>query len=212
MRRVSLVLFLTIVFFSELAAQSSAPPTKPAATGNWGAVQNGKFISERLRLSLPIPSNFTVISTVDAEILASAGADLLKQGTASEKRIDEAVGRSILLVALAEKPIGSPQNSALELVVVKQQSGVTANMSLAASVMLLKGSPYSLKRSLGSVKIGSNTFAAAEFEASFGEIKFMQRMYVVMHSGYSIMCAITYFSDPQRAEMEKVLSTLSLTK
>ncbi len=212
MKRIGFFLLLVFSFSTGLVAQSSAPLQESVVKGGWGTVQNGKFISEKLGLTLSVPPEYNLISSVDAQILANAGVDMLKQGTASDTKIDEAVGRSILLVAIAEKPIGSPQNSALELVTTKQKSGVTAAMSLAASLMVLKGTPYKLRRSLGSIKLGPNTFAAAELDATFGEIKFMQRMYVVMNRGHSIVCVITYYTDVQRLEMEKVLSTLVLTR
>jgi hypothetical protein len=212
MRRVCFCLLLSVIFASNLAAQNPAAPPKPVAKESWGSVENGKFVSKKLRLSLPIPSDLTVISTAEAEILTDAGVDMVKQGTASEARIDEAFKRSIILLGIAESPVGSPQNSFLELVAVKQVKGVTARMSLAANLMVLKGSPYTLKRSLGEVKIGPNTYAAAELDVSFNEVNFMQRMYVVMHGEYAVVCAITYFSDAQRLKMEKVLSMLELTK
>lgn len=214
MRSFSLILIPIVIalFWTDLSAQTSPPAPKPTPSANWRSFKDGKFISDRLGLSLQIPSNFIVISDVESEILNNAGADLLKQGTASETKIDEAIGNSIRLVVVSEKPVGSAENSALEFVTAKQQAGVTANMSLASNLMVLKGTPFTLKRSLGSIKIGSNTFAAAELEGSFNNLRFMQRMYVVMHRGYSIVCVAIYYTETQRLEMEKVLATLSLKK
>ena len=210
MKECLLFLLLFAAGGSPLFAQSSPPP--PATAKNWGVIREGKFVSEELGLSLEVPASFNVVSQAEADVLADAGADLLKQGTASEKRIDEAVGRSKRLLVIAEKPLGSEENSALEIVAVKQPAGITAQMALASSMMVLKGTPYSLKRSLGAIKIGANTFAAAEFEGTFGNIRLTQRMYMLMQKGYSVLFAATYLTDPQRAALEKVLSTLSRTK
>lgn len=214
------IILICVFYLLGLHVSLGQAQPKPAVTikgssdssMQWGSVNDGKFISERLGLSLQIPTSVIVASAVDSELLNAAGTDMLKQGNASEKRIDDAVGNAIRLILIAEKPIGSPENSALEMVTAKQQGGVTANMSLASNVTLLKGTPFSLKRFLGSVKIGSNTFAAAELEVSINSLKFMQRMYVVMHRGYSIVCAATYYTDTQRIELEKILATLSLKK
>lgn len=210
MRSFGLILIAIAFFWTDLSAQTSPPKRTPPEASSWGSVSDGKFVSDRIRMSLQIPANLIVFSAVDSEILTNAGAELLKNGTVQETKIDEAIGNAIRLVAVAEKPFGSPENSALELVAAKQQAGVTANMTLASNMMLLKGTPFSLKRSLGSIKIGPNTFAAAEIEGSFGNLKFMSRMYVVMHRGYSIVCQATYYTETQRLEMEKVLATLSL--
>ena len=204
-----LVLFLCL---SNSIAQGPASTKGVEETGTWGTVKDGRFVSERLKLSLPVPAGYSVISTVESEILTKAGADIIKQGSRQDKQIDEAVGRTIKLIAIAEKPFGESDNSALELVAAKQPNGVTANMSLAANLMVLRGSPLTLKHSLGSLKLGSNIFAAAELDGAINQIRFKQRMYVVMHNGYSIICAVTYSSDSQLANLEKALAALSLAK
>lgn len=217
MRRMLLLCAVAVMCLKFASAQS---PPKPAVTikGDsdsslkWGLVADGKFASERLGLSYQIPTDFIVASTAETELLTAAGSDMAKQGNAQEKKIDEAVGNAIRLFLITERPIGSPENSALEMVAAKQPSGVTANMSLASNVSILKGTTFSLKRFLGSLKIGSNTFAAAELEVSVNGLKFSQRMYVIMHRGYSIVCVATYYTDAQRIQLERSLATLTLRK
>lgn len=207
--------FLVAVILSATANFVGQPPSPSPlveVATPWGVVEDGTFKSQRLKLTLPIPKEYSLISTVEAEVLSNAGTDLLKQGSSKDSSIDEAVGRTIKLIAFSEKPIGAPQNASLELVAVKQQAGVTARMNLAANLMLLRGTVFKLKRSLGSLKLGTNTFAAAELEALVNGLSFFQRMYVIMHHGYSLVCAITYSTDKQRAALEKVLSTLVLSK
>ena len=153
MRIVSLIV-LYLLALSCVQAQSVADPPKPAAAQSWGEVKNGKFSSPRLGLTLSIPAEYTLISSAEAEILEAAGADVLKKG-GTNRSIDEALHRTIQLLVIAEQPLGMPKNAALEVVAVKQQAGATAKMSLAANVMVLKGTPYVLKKSLGSVKIGA---------------------------------------------------------
>lgn len=195
------------VFCSDFSAVTHA-----GADWKLGYDRNGKFVSEKLAFSIEVPASFTVISEAEAALLTDAGAEMLKKGPASDKRIDDAIGRSIRLLAISEKPFGSPQNSALEIAAVKQQTGITAKMALTSSVMVLKGTPYTLKRSLGSIRLGAHYFAAAEFEGTFGQIKLTQRLYMIMHKGYSILFVANYFTEQQRTELEKTISTFSPTK
>ena len=208
------VLFLSIqalLFSFAGSAQGTTVPPRPAEPLGWGKVANGQFSSPRLGLKISIPENFTLISSAEAQLLGSAGADVLKQGN-SNKRIDEALNRTIQLLAISEHPVGTLNNAALEIVAVKQQVGVTAKMSLTANVMLLKGTPFVLKSARGPVRLGANSFETANLEGEFSGVFLKQRMYVIIQKGYSIMIAVTYRSDEQISAMEKVIATLSLAR
>jgi len=212
MRTITLICIFSFASAVPAIFGQVAPTVKGTSdsTMEWGTIKDGKFVSTRLGLTLPIPAHFSVLSSVESEMLADSGSDLMKEGIVSEKQFDAAIARTIRLLAITEKPVGSPENSALEVVTVKQQKGITANMALAANVALLKGSPYVLKRSLTPLKLGTHTFSGAELEGTFGEVKVTQRMYVIMHKGYSIVFASVYLNDKQRTEMEKILSAVLL--
>jgi hypothetical protein len=215
MRSIWTICFIVILGTVASFGQGAPEPPKPSSakaieTPEWGVVKDGKFVSEALGLTMSIPADVVVVSTAEAKLLRDAGKDMLKQGATSEKKIDDAANRSINLLVITEKPRGSKENSALELVAVKQQKGVTANMSLLANIAILKGSPYSLKRSHGPLKVGSNTFAAADLEGTFGEVKLTQRMYTIMNRGYSVTFALVYSNDDQRLKLEQILSTLTV--
>lgn len=189
-------------------AETAGPP-RPAPRA---FIKDGKLVSPELGLSMTVPSDLTVISTAEAEVFGKGGADLIKEGSTKKGQIDEALNRTIRLVVLAEKPLGSPQNASLEIVVVKQSPGVTANLSLAANVMLLSGTPYTLKSSREKYVLGTNTFAAADLDGKFGEITLKQRMYVIMHRGFSIVIANVYFTEQQLKRLEDVVATLEVEK
>lgn len=193
-------------------SQAAPEPPKPMPSVSLAKIGEGLFTSQALGLTLQFPREFTALSPVEAEIVSKAGVDLLKKGAESEKRFDEAVGNSKQLLVVAEKPYGTPGNSALEIVVAKQQKGVTANMSLAANVLVLKGTQFKLKETTSPFRVGKNSFAAADFEGKFGEVFLKQRMLVLIHRGYAILVVITYSADEQLIKMQEVLATLSLTK
>ncbi len=209
------VLYIFAIFLllsiSNLHGQKPATPPKPVEPLRLGEIAEGKFVSKRLGITLLIPEDYTIISGAEAELLADAGADMLKQGSASAKQIDEAIGRTLRLLVIAEWPVGTPRNAALEVVAAKQEPGVTATMSLLANVSLLKGSHFVLKRNLGTVKIGTNSFVAAELEGTFGESIIKQRIYSIIHRGHGISIFVVYSTDQQLADMEKVMATIRLT-
>ena len=91
------------------------------------------------------------------------------------------------------------------MVAAKQETGVTARMSLFANVDLLKGSPFALKRSIGTVKLGTNSFVAAELEGTFGEVIVKQRIFTVMQRGYGISIFVVYSTDEQLAKKNPAL-------
>jgi hypothetical protein len=193
-------------------SQTAPEPPRPMSVLSWAKIEDGLFKSERLGLTLKFPKEFTVLSTVEAEVISKAGADLVKKGATSEKRFVEAVENSKKLLILAEKPYGTPGNSALEIVAAKQPSGATANMSLAANLSVLKGTAFELKNTKSPLKVGKNSYATADLEGTFSGILLKQRMFVLIHKGYAIVTVITYSVDEQLTKMQEVLSTLSLTK
>lgn len=201
-------------FFDSLVVQVDIEDlaTEPPKTAPRAVIKDGKLVSPELGLSMTIPPDLTIISTAEAALLEKGGADLLKEGSTKKGQIDEALNRSIRLVAVAERALGSPQNASLEIVVAKQPPGITANVSLSANVMLLSGTPYTLRSSREKYSVGANTFAVADFDGKFGEIALNQRMYVVMHRGYSIVIGIVYFNEQQLKKFEDLLATIELKK
>jgi hypothetical protein len=208
--QLSLVQLVVLCFVGFVTGQTPSQAKNSGPT-DWGRVSEGKFSSPILGLTMSVPESFTLISSAEADLLGSAGADVLKQGNAN-KKIDDALSRTIRLLAVSEHPYGTPNNAALEMVAVKQRAGVTAKMSLTANVMLLKGTPFVLKATRTAVKIGTNSFEVADLEGEFSGILLKQRLFVMMHKGYSIMIAVTYGSEGQISAMEKVIATISLSR
>jgi hypothetical protein len=214
------VIFLIVIMISivsVLQAQDASKPATPITTSESGAlkagsIKDGKFVSDRHGISLAIPIGLHVVSSAENKAYNEAGVDLMKQGQGSNKRIEEAVQRTETLLGVATKPIGAPLNSALEIAAAKQERGVTARMVLAKNIMMFKGSSFSLRKALGNQKIGLDIYAAAEFDVSLAGINFFQRMYVTMHRGYSVVVQVTYHTDDQRVEMEKVLAKVVFAK
>jgi hypothetical protein len=209
------LIYLLIVLLASIStsfAQKPVTPPKPIAAQSLGEISEGKFVSNRLGITLSFPKDYTIVSGAEAELLADAGADILKKGSASEKKIDEAIGRTMRLLVIAEQPVGTPKNAAFEMVAARQQPGVTASMSLLANVSVLKGSPFVLTRNLGTVKLGTNSFAAAELEGTFGGALVKQRMYAIIHRGHGIAIFVIYSTDEQLAGMEKIMATIKLTR
>lgn len=198
--------------FSALTALAQPPPPRPATPADWGSVEKGIFQSRIVGLRMEIPDGFWVASTAEAEMLTNAGADLVKKSEAVDKKLDEALQNSKRLLLFSEKPLGTSQNAAFEIVAVRQAQGVSANMALAASVTALKSTKFELKGTKSPIKVGPNSFASANLELPNGDTLLKHRMFVIMHRGYSVLIGITYSNQEQLTNMEKILSSLLLVK
>lgn len=209
--KIIILSFLFVVFVVSTYAQPTSPSgkslvTSEAGSTKTGAIEDGIFNSKRFGISIEIPKTLTIISTAEFKVLNDAGLELIKSEGGKGKGIEEAERRAQSLLVIAAKPLGTPLNSALEIAAAFQQSGVTAKMVLTKNVELFKGSAYTLKRSLGELQVGYNIFSSADFEVQISGIKFYQRMYILMHKGYSIVIVNTYHNEEQRLEMEAVLA------
>lgn len=214
------IVMLTLTFLAlniSAKAQLTNLPAKPLVTSETGStktgsVENGVFSSLRFGLSIEVPRSMTIISTADFKVLNDAGLKLIKSESGKKKEIEEAESRTQSLIAIAAMPPGTPLNSALEIAAAYQQPGVTSKMVLAKNIELFKGSSFTLKRNLGDVKIGRYVYSAADFDVVLAGVEFYQRIYVLMHKGYSIVFVNTHHNEEQRNEMEALLAKVILTK
>jgi hypothetical protein len=209
-----LVLVLTtfVGFGQTPNIQIQTQTTSRSDSASSGSVVDGTFHSEKYGLSLEVPANFHVLSAAENKLLTDAGRDAIKTDSSANDKIDEAVKRTESLLIIASKPLGSLKNNVIEVAALKQAPRVTSSMVLANSIVAFKGSAYSLKRALGNVKLGANTFAAAEFEVTLGGMTFGHRMYIIMHRGNSVVMGLSYHSEAEKIELEKVASNLVLAK
>ena len=112
-----------------------------------------------------------------------------------------------------EKPAGSPGNSIIEMVVTRQQPGVTANMALAASVSTMTSTgKLKLKQSVPDASFGGLRFAGAVITGEFGSLKIDQEMYVIIRKGYSLHIALTYSTNEGRRRLLGILEKIRFSK
>jgi len=208
------VLLVLLLNGSRVLAQAVTPKRADGTPSLYGVVSENKYTNEFFGFSFPIPNGFTVIEPEEALLWAKAGGDMLKvENGKTSKDIDNSIAKQATLLAVAERPMGSPGNSALEVVVLKQGNGITANMALVASVSLITSTgKLKLMNSLTNPRFGGLAFAGALVTGEFNSVKISQEMYVIMRRGYSIHVVVTYSTDEGRKSVMGILEKIQFTK
>jgi hypothetical protein len=210
-RYISLV-FVLLCFGGNIFAQSSVKAVKPDQRAFFGTLDGGKYKNPFFGLELQAPQDYTVLDSQQSQIYVKAGADLLSNNEQTTKQFDEALLNQATLLGVFQKPMGSPGNSVLEIVVRKQAQGVTANLALAANVSIMTSTgKYKLIRSIENAKFGGLRFSGALVQGEFNSIKLTSEFYVVMRRGYSFHMVVTYSTEEGRKSMIAVLDTLKFT-
>lgn len=197
----------------------TAPPSRPVpkilrneidAEGFYGELEKNTYNNEFLGFSFSFPEEYTVLNRAEIDLYSNAGKDLVKSGVDRKTaRFDEGLARTATLIALVEKAPGSPGNAAMEIGVVKQNKGVTANLVLLASVKALQEtSKYTLTETFPTIRYNGRDFAAVEFETTAFIVPMTQRFFVTMQREYSVMICITYQNEAGLRAFEKVLDTI----
>jgi hypothetical protein len=196
-----LVLFLTVV--------SLAQQTREGAVENTsflGSLDNGVYSNSFFGFKFKVPENVTVLNRAEIAIFKNAGADLIKANNERNgKAINDSFDKEVILVNLANKPLGSSDNSILVVGTRKQPAGVTANMILAETVKLLSPTgKFKVTKILSDPKIGGKAFAGMEFATEVNGQNLNQRMFVHIRRGYSLVVAITFISADGLKAIEKI--------
>lgn len=223
MRILRYSVFVSLIAFSSIwvVGQSNKPPvpkavdnTSVSATDFFGTAVNGIYTNRFLGFRLSAPEKYIFIEAVQADIESRAGIEMLKGGNnAANKKIDEALAKQVTLFGWLELPQGTPGNSVIEALAVKQGKGVTAPLALAASTRMITTNPdVRIERSLGNVKISGRDFSGAILRLKLNGIELYQEYYITMLRGYSVHFTLTYFNDEGRQKMLKVLRSIEFSK
>jgi len=176
----------------------------------FGEVKGNVYTNRFFKFSLSVPGSYTILARNEIEIYSDAGADAIggKKGTGSTI-LDVARQNTVNLFAAAQKPPGSPDNSAIEIIAVRQPETATAELTLAATVKVMMGTgKYTVTQNLPNTILGGRSFSAVEFEMSaFGPLV-GQRTFVTMQSGYSIMITIMSPKQSGFAAFDDVLKSI----
>lgn len=200
--------------FSVIVGQAPPPPPpaprierEPTASELIGTFEDGVYSNQFLGFSLPIHQSFVVVKQKELELLQKVGVDLLAEDREkSPGRLEKAVQETAVLVGVFRFPVGEPNNAAIEIGVLKQPAGVTANMALAANASLLTGSAgYEMTRNLPEASFGGVKFVGAEFERNIFGVTLKQRSFFAMRRGYSILISVVYTTDEGLEAMEGLL-------
>ncbi len=192
-----------------VAAQRTVIKSGVLESDFYGTVDSDRYVNEFFGLKFRIPKGYTVLENKQTKVYTDAGADVLKGTDANgSKRIDEAMAKQATIIGIAQKPMGSPGNAVIEIVVLKQAKGVTAKMALASSASLMTSSgKYKLVKSLDG-KFGGQQLPGILLEGDFHTFKLTEQLYSIMRHGYSVFIGVTYSTNEGRENMLSVLNGL----
>lgn len=214
MKIVSLV--IVIVVGSICVSAQTPSPSRGTVKNNisaadfFGELNESKYINRFFRFSFAIPKEYFVLNREELEIYSRVGNDRIKGSSEGKTPMfDKSVQATIPLTAISRKQAGSPDNSALEIVAVKQPSGATANMVLSQTIKVMtETSTYVVNRNMGSVDFGGRSFVAVDADTTAFGVPLKQRTFITMQSGYALMITITYLSESGVSSFEDILKSL----
>jgi hypothetical protein len=223
--KVSVLVFVWLFASSALFAQgedSPPPPPAPikrveqAPTGStfMGELKEGVYTNEFFGFSLPIPESFVVANRKELELLQKVGVEVLTDQTKKNaERLEKSIQETAVLLAVFRLPVGQPNNSGVEIGVIRQPAGVTANMALAANSALLTGSAgYEHTLNLPELSLGGLKFVGAQFERDIFGVTLKQRSYFAMRRGYSILVSVVYTNEEGLEAMQSLLNGIKFAK
>jgi len=218
MKIVSLVLIIVVgtICVSAQKATPTPPPSPKTVQNNisaadfFGDLIESRYMNRFFQFSLIIPKEYIVLNREELEIYSRTGTDRIK-GSAEGKTpmFDKAAQATIPLIAISRKPPGSSDNSALEIVVVKQPSGAMASIVLSQTIKVMtETSTYVVNRNLGSIDFGGRSFAAVDADTTAFSVPLKQRTFITMQRDYALMITITYSSESGLRSFEEMLKSL----
>jgi len=213
LRFVLLLIIFIGLFVSMTEAQQTHHAPAVVASDFLGAVENGNYTNRFFGFALKVPEGFTVLDRAQVDLLDAAGADVIKNGDEqARKNVDQALLKQATIFAMSQKAVGNAQNAAIEIVVLKQADGVTANMALAASVGLMtSGGRMKLVKTLSNAVFGGKQFSGAQLETDLNGVHLVQQLFVIIRRKYSVHFGISYTTDDGRVSMEHVLQSIVFT-
>lgn len=180
----------------------------------FGTVEDRTYVNKFFGFTLEVPKEMTISDRLDQEMYADAGVDVMKSQTQLDtSELDAAVKTTINMLLVTKLPVGSPENSGIEIASTKQVTGVTAKMALTASesVMTSTGS-FKVVNRFQPRKIGSYTYEISDMESTAFGIPLDHRMFVTMLKGYSVIITITKQKDGSYDEFEQLIGNIKRAK
>lgn len=199
MKKLLILLCIGFASQSNVLAQTPAPPVhvKTASSTNDDVrgifAADGSYSNSFFGLTVKVPSGFTVLNRGETETYSKAGADKFKGNTSQNDRaVDAAVNRTIYLMMVTTKPPGSVGNAVLELQIVKEPAGATANLVMAETIKVLTstGKVHVVDR-LKDRKLGGKSFVGIELDSTISQ-PMKHRLYVAIIKNYAMIIGLTF--------------------
>ena len=202
---------------SQAPAPTPPPPTPliDSATLNTeflGEFNGREYTNRFFEIKLTVPDELTILSREQLDAFYAAGGEMIKSKDESgTDAFEEALVRTIPLIAVAHVRKEPNSNSAFEIAVTKQPEGATAEMALTETVRVLRGTGnYELNRYFANVRFGALTVTGAELSTSAFGPRLTQRTYVTMRKGFALFFSVTHILPEDRDIFDPVLNSISV--
>jgi len=207
--------FLLLIFSAFLCSFASGQKVTEANPGALDLVMgnlNGRiYTNELLKFELKLPDEGIILNQAEIDVYKNAGVDLLKNGNAqNDARIETAARKEVIILNYAHKPLGSTGNFILVIGTVKQNSGVTLPMVVAATLKGMTATgKFELLKSLTGVVIGGLKADGLEGTLTTNTgIKVKERILILMRNGYSISFVLNGVDDAGLDSAQDILIPL----
>lgn len=211
MSRTLLFSFLIIVLAATAGFSQRKKKSPPKTQANFlGTLTDGVYQNDFFGLTIDIPKDWYSLDQDEKEMTRELGVEMIKsKNERNNKAIDDASKREVVLLAVSQKVLGTPQNISLMIGALKQPNiRVTSQMVVEASKKLLLANPnIKLKKDIYNLKIGGKNFSAVEFQTDLGGTVIGQTLLITIRKGYSLNLAMSYFDDDGKAALESIIKT-----
>ena len=209
----------TYLFLSLILLISSC--TKPAEKEiGFGSYDGDRYTNDYFGLAIDFPSGWSKQSQDGLnEIKESGEAILAGEDKNLKAAIRAAELQTVNLFAVFKYLPGSPVDSNPSIMCVaeriKNQPGITKGGDYLFHVRKLLSSTqisYEFPREIYSTSISGKEFEVLEAELKLGSVRVKQHYYAIKLKDYALGIILSYISDSEKEELDKVLNTLTFSE
>lgn len=213
LRRLLGVVVLTLITLCANAQTPPAPPP-PAEVPDLGSVTGSTYANKYFGLTLTIPAGWSVQDAEVKKQMSEKGKELVtSDDPATKSELNAAVDKTLNLLTVTERPIGSPGPSNSMLICGAEPSGGrTEAVYMLALKNTLKYSqvPITVKKDVYSEQIGGVAFSVIDFDTDYSGVIVSQKYYAHIVKNYVLFFIVLYQTPEQVKTLTETLKTVTL--
>jgi len=209
------VLTLLIVI---TAALSSGCQSKASDEIDYGTIENSVYKNEYFGLSLTVPDGWSVQDRAAQKHLQDMGNEVVSGNDRNLKKIIKASEMQTVSLLMAFKhPMGTPVDFNPSIIClaerVRHMPGIKRGKDYHAHAkkLLQRGQlRVSFPKPISTEQVGGRDFDVMYTAMSVAGMKVRQKQYATIMKGYALAFALSYQTDAEEAELQKVLDSVTL--